>query len=122
MPKYDVAIVGAGLGGLAAAALLSGRKKRVIVLERSGSLDRALGVYEKDGYTSCAAPTYSYGFEQGGAFHELSSNLGIVHSVSVQSPCYQVALPDHRITIYADQGETLEELRREFPGEISMLM
>jgi len=122
MPKYDVAVVGAGLGGLAAAALLSSRKKKVIVLERGGPGERAVGVYEKDGYASCAAPTLSYGFERGGAFYELSSSLGIVHSVSVRSPCYQVALPDHRITIYADQGETLEELRREFPRESSMLM
>ena len=122
MPKYDVAVVGAGFGGLAAAALLSRKKKRVIVLERSGSVDSPVGVYEKDGYNSCAAPTLSYGFERGGAFYEFSSDLGIVHSVSVQSPCYQVALPDHRITIYADQGETLEELRREFPRETSMLM
>jgi phytoene dehydrogenase-like protein len=122
MPKYDVAIVGAGLGGLAAAALLSGKNKKVIVLERSGPGERAVGVYKKDGYASCAAPTLSYGFERGGAFDVLSSALRIVQSVSVQSPCYQVALPDHRITIYADQGETLEELRREFPRESSMLM
>ena len=122
MPKYDVAVVGAGLGGLAAAALLSSRKNKVIVLELSGPGERAVGAYEKDGYTSCAAPALSYGFARGGAFYELSSALGIVHSVSVQSPCYQVALPDHRITIYADQGETLEELRREFPREITMLM
>jgi hypothetical protein len=122
MPRYDVAIFGAGLGGLAAAALLSSKKKRVIVLERSGSIDKAVGVYEKDGYTSCVAPTVSYGFERGGAFYELSSVLGLVHSVSVQSPCYQVALPDHRITIYADQGETLEELSREFPKETTSLM
>lgn len=121
MPKYDVAVVGTGLGGLAVAALLASKKKRVIVIEHSGSVDRAVGVYQKDGYRSCAAPNFSYGFERGGAFYEFSSNLGIVHSVSVQSPCYQVALPNHRITIYADQGETLEELRREFPGEITVL-
>ena len=121
MPKYDVVIVGAGLGGLAVAALLSSKKKRVIVLERSRSVDRAVGVYESNGYTSCAAPNLSYGFERGGSFYELSSKLGIVQSVSVHSPCYQVALPDHRITIYTDQSETLEELRREFPREISPL-
>jgi NAD(P)-binding Rossmann-like domain len=122
MPKYDVAVIGAGLGGLAAAALLSSKMKKVIVLERNGPGERAVGVYAKDGYSSCAAPTLSYGFDRGGAFYELSSALALVHSVSVKSPCYQVALPDHRITIYADQGETLEELRREFPGEISLLM
>jgi len=122
MPKYDVAVVGAGLGGLAAAALLSTKKKRVIVLERSGSLDRAVGIYEKDGYSYCAAPSCSYGFERGGAFYELSANLGIVQSVSAQTPSYQVALPDHRISIYPDQTETLAELRREFPREVNMLM
>lgn len=122
MPKYDVAVVGAGLGGLAVAALLSGKKKKIIVIERGGSLSGAVGAYDRDGYSFYASPALSYGFERGGAFYTLSANLGIVHSVSVHSPCYQVALPDHRITIFADQGETLEELRREFPKEINALM
>jgi phytoene dehydrogenase-like protein len=122
VPKYDVAVVGAGLGGLAVAALLSEKKKRALVIERGESLNGAVGAYARDGYSFCASPALSYGFERGGAFHTLSANLGIVHSVSVQSPCYQVALPDHRITIFADQGETLEELRREFPKEANTLM
>ncbi|MCK9419471.1 MAG: NAD(P)-binding protein [Nitrospirae bacterium] len=121
MPKYDVAVVGAGLGGLAVAALLSSKKKRIIVIER-GSLNEAVGAFARDGYQFSASPALSYGFERGGAFYTLSANLGIVHSVSVKSPCYQVALPDHRITIFADQGETLEELRREFPTEIDSLI
>jgi phytoene dehydrogenase-like protein len=122
MPKYDVAVVGAGLGGLAAAALLSSQKKRVVVIERGGSLNGALGAYARDGYRFSASPVLSYGLERGGGVYDLSASLGIVHSVSVQSPCYQVALPDHRITIFADQGETLEELRREFPKEIKKLI
>jgi len=122
MPKYDAAVIGAGLGGLAAAALLSGKKKRIVVIERGGSLSGAVGAYDRDGYSFYASPAISYGFERGGAFYTLSANLGIVHGVSVQSPCYQVALPDHRISIFADQGETLEELRREFPKEINALI
>jgi len=122
MPKYDVAVVGAGLGGLAVAALLSSKKKRIIVIERGGSLNGAVGAYSRDGYRFSASSALSYGFERGGAFYTLSADLGIVHSVSAQSPCYQVALPDHRITIFADQGETLEELRREFPKEINTLI
>jgi hypothetical protein len=122
VPKYDVAVVGAGLGGLAVAALLSRKKKRIIIIERGGSLNGAVGSYSRDGYSFHASPALSYGFERGGAFYALSANLGIVHSVSVRSPSYQVALPDHRITIFADQGETLEELRREFPKEINTLI
>jgi hypothetical protein len=122
MSKYDAAVVGAGLGGLAVAALLSGKKKKIIVIEHGGSLSGAMGAYDRDGYNFSASPALSYGFERGGAFYALSANLGIVHSVSVHSPCYQVALPDRRITVFADQGETLEELRREFPKEINALM
>lgn len=122
MSKYDVAVVGAGLGGLAVAALLSSQKKRTIVIERNGSLNGAVGAYARDGYNFCASPALSYGFDRGGVFHDLTARLGIVQSVSVQSPCYQVALPDHRVTIFADQGETLEELRREFPKEINSLI
>jgi hypothetical protein len=122
MPKYDVAVVGAGLGGLAVAALLSRKKKKIIVIERGGSLSGPIGAYDRDGFSFSASPALSYGFERGGAFYTLSADLGIVHNVSVHSPCYQVALPDHRITIFADQGETLEELRREFPKEINALI
>jgi hypothetical protein len=121
MPKYDIAVVGAGLGGLAVAALLSGKRKKIIVIERGESLDRAVGAYTRDGYRFCASPALSYGFDRGGVFYTLFEDLGIVQSVSAQSPCYQVALPDHRITIFADHRETLEELRREFPGEIDTL-
>ena len=122
MPKYDAAVVGAGLGGLAVAALLSGKKKRVIVLEHGGSLDGAVGAYTRDGYRFHASPALSYGFDPGGAFHALSAQIGIVQAAAVRSPCYQVALPDHRITIFADQAETLEELGREFPREINALI
>ncbi len=121
MPKYDAAVVGAGLGGLAVAALLSVKKKKVVVIEHGASLDGAVGAYARDGYSFHASPELSYGFDRGGAFHTLAADLGIVQGVAVRSPCYQVALPDHRITIFADQAETVEELRREFPGEIDTL-
>jgi phytoene dehydrogenase-like protein len=120
MLKYDVAVMGAGLGGLAAAALLSCKNKRTIVIEQGTSSD-ACGVVEKDGFIFSLGPALSYGFERGGALQELAAVLGIEHKVSVPSPCYQVALPDHRITVYANPAETLEELRREFRSEIDAI-
>lgn len=121
MQKYDVAVVGAGLGGLAVAALLVHQNKKIIVLERGVSLDDAVGVFRKDGFTFSVAPALSYGFEPGGRLHELSAHLGIVQQTSVHSPCCQVALPDRRITLYTEWSDTLEELRREFPKEINAL-
>ena len=121
MHKYDVAVIGAGLGGLAAAALLSSKRKKTIVIEQGISLRDAWGTVEKDGFVFSVGPALSYGFEQGGTLQELSARLGIEQKVSVRSRCYQVALPDHRITVYADPAETLEELRREFRTEIDAL-
>jgi len=121
MPNYDVAVIGAGLGGLAAAALLSSKQKKTIVIEQGPSLHGAWGEVEKDGIVFSVGSDLSYGFERGGELHELSAVLGIDQKVSVPSPCYQVALPDHRITVYANPDETLEELRREFRREIDTI-
>lgn len=122
MPKYELAVVGAGLGGLAAAALVSRKNRKTIVLDPGDSAGGTLGVQEKDGFVFSPGPTLSFGFERGGALQKLNEVLGIAQHASIQSPCYQVALPDRRITIYAEQSETLEELRREFPREIDVII
>lgn len=43
-------------------------------------------------------------------------------NASLRSPCFQVALPDRRITVSAEQSETLDELQREFPAEIDRIV
>jgi glycine/D-amino acid oxidase-like deaminating enzyme len=118
VPKYDVAVVGAGLGGLVAAALLSKKGKKTILLEPGEEIGGALAVFQTQGFRFSTGTTLTFGFERGGALERVYSELGIAHSASVLSPCYQVALPDHRINIYAENGETLVELQREFPREI----
>ena len=118
MPKYDVAVVGAGLGGLVAAALLSRKGKKVVLLEPSEEIGGTLAVFQAQGFRFSTGTTLTFGFERGGALERLYSELGLAHSASVLSPCYQVALPDRRINIYAENSETIDELRREFPREI----
>jgi hypothetical protein len=122
VPKYDLAVVGAGLGGLAAAALASRRNKKTIVLEPGDAVGGALGIFKKNGFVFCPGPTLSFGFVRGGALQRLNESLGITQNASLRSPCYQVALPDRRITVYAEQPETLDELRREFPNEIDRIV
>ncbi len=118
MPKYDVAVIGAGIAGLAAAALLRRSGKNVVILDPA---DRAGGVVasaEAEGFRFTSGPVLTYGFEQGGAFSTLYAALGLGREAERIAPFYQVILPDRRITVSPDHQETLEELRREFPGEI----
>lgn len=122
MPKYDVAVVGAGLGGLAAAALLTGKGRKVLLIDPAPEAGGTLAVHRKNGFRLQPGPSLSYGFEPGGVFRALYSELGIPQQATMVSPSYQVALPDRRVTVYADCEGTLEELRREFPGEIDRLV
>ncbi len=121
MTSYDLAVVGSGIAGLAAAATASKIGKRTILFEPGQLAGGSLASFHKDGFVFAPGPTVLYGFERGGVFQSLAERLSMGHQASLRSPCYQVALPDRRITVSAEQSETLEELRREFPREIDRI-
>ena len=122
MREYDAAVVGAGLGGLTAAALLSVKGKKVVVSTAASSLPEALGMAEKDGFLFCPGPALTYGYEPDGAFRRLFNDLNVGYMAPDRPARYHVALPDRRIAVSADREETLEELGREFPGEFRAIV
>ncbi len=117
MRKFDAAVVGIDLGGLAAAALLSKSGKKVIASTPGTSLAEALGSMKKESFSFFHGPALSHGFEQGGMFQQLLAELDINEIAPAQAASYQVALPDKRVTVSSDPEETLEDLRREFPRD-----
>lgn len=121
MHQYDLAVAGAGLGGLAAAALFSARGKKVLVSSPHPSLAEALGAVAANGFFFSSGPALLHGFEPGGAFNKFLRDAGIHDWEPAHTAVYQVALPDRRITVFSNQEETLDELRREFPREIQSL-
>ncbi len=121
MGQYDVAIIGANFGGLASAALLGTRGKKSFLCTPQPSLADTLGKVEHKGFSFLRGPSLSYGFEPGGAFHQLFADLNIVHMTPALADSYQVALPDRRITVSSQFDATLDELRREFPREIKTI-
>lgn len=121
MPTYDLAVAGAGLGGLAAAALASAKGKKVVVSSPHASLAGALGATAADGFLFSSGPAFLHGFEPGGVFHQFFRDSGIHDWEPAHAAVYQVALPDRRITVFSNEEETLDELRREFPREFQSL-
>ncbi len=115
--QFDLAVVGADLGVLAAAALLSTKGKKVVVCTSAASLPAALGRGDRQGFCFSSHPSLTYGFEDGGAIHRLLMELGIGDLAPAHATDYQIAFPDRRLTVSAKQEETLEELRREFPKD-----
>ncbi|MEA4906818.1 MAG: NAD(P)/FAD-dependent oxidoreductase [Anaerolineaceae bacterium] len=50
MSDYDVIVIGAGLGGISAGALLARQGRRVLVLEQSERIGGCCSTFEKDGF------------------------------------------------------------------------
>jgi hypothetical protein len=117
VPKYDIACVGAGMAGLAVAALLTKAGKTVCLIDPSDNAGGCVAAQEISGFRFTAGPTITYGFESGGILQKLCSDLGLSAGAASSFPGFQVVLPGHRITVFADPRETLEELVREFPDE-----
>jgi phytoene dehydrogenase-like protein len=114
---YDVAVVGAGLGGLTTAGLLARAGRSVILLERS---QRAGGVcqdLEIDGHRFEVGTTFLSGFGPGGPLAMLCQRLGVSLPIKECDPVFQVALPNHRVGLWTQPESWRREIRREFPDE-----
>jgi phytoene dehydrogenase-like protein len=114
---YDVAVVGAGIGGLATAGLLARVGRSVILLDRAtrpGGVCQDLTI---DGHRFEVGATLLSGFGPGGPLAMLCQRLGISLPVTEADPAFQVALPNHRISLWTQPEAWWREIRREFPDE-----
>ncbi|MCP3027462.1 NAD(P)/FAD-dependent oxidoreductase [Halobacillus sp. A5] len=113
---YDAAIVGAGFGGLTAAAELSKQGCKVVVFEASNELGGSAGKYDRGGYRFQAGATVGMGFEEGGVFHSLYQSLGIrLPPMTLLNPIMDIHLPDRTIHYFRDRHEWYTEIERQFP-------
>lgn len=71
--KYDVAIVGSGIGGLSAGALLGRRGYKILVVESSGCLGGRCSTEEYEGFK---LTTGAIGIHRGGAIDDVYKEVG----------------------------------------------
>jgi phytoene desaturase len=119
MADYDVIVIGAGLGGMTAGALLAKQGRRTLVLEQSDKIGGCCSTYEHGGYRFDVGATL---LEILGPFVSAFEKLGTTFWDEVRlipcDPVFNIIFPDgSRMTYPASIEEKAEIISRISPED-----
>ena len=117
--RVDAVVVGAGLGGLAAAVVLAGEGRRVVLLEQHSLPGGYATGFQRGPYRFDVSLHALNGLAPGGGADALYRELGIWDRVRLHrlDPLYRLRLPDCEVVAHADWFRYESELIGHFPGQ-----
>lgn len=116
---YRVVVIGAGIGGLTAAALLARRGYCVRLFDQALVPGGCASTFRRRGFTFDVGATQVAGLEPGGIHHRIFSELEIDLPPAVPcDPACAVYLPGEAepIRVWRDPAKWKAERQRQFPG------
>src|SRR6516225_3718356 len=109
----DVAVIGAGIAGMATASRLQARGLSTIVFEAHGQPGGCAGFYRRRGFAFDVGATTLVDFEAEGVGGELLRSIGMPPLHGEALPGYRAWLPDRVVTLFRDsKAWTRERLAR----------
>lgn len=117
--ECDVIIIGAGLSGLTAAALLAKRGLSVTVIEAQYKPGGSCGIFKRNDVVFEQGAAMLYGFGEMGfnphrfVFNALEEPIEVIK----HDELYAINFGEHRIVFYEDMALFIEELVKVFPSE-----
>jgi C-3',4' desaturase CrtD len=114
-----VVVIGAGIGGLTAAALLAHRGYRVLLLDQAVVPGGCASTFQRRGFTFDVGATQVAGLEPGGIHHRIFSELEIDPPAATPcDPACAVFLPGETtpINVWRDPDRWRAERKQQFPG------
>ncbi len=116
MEIFDYAVVGGGIGGVLASALLSKLGRAVILFESLSYLGGCAGTFKKDGFNYNAGATTITGLEEPMPLGKILSFLEVSPPLKEHSISMQVLVKDKKINLWSDSERLLQELDNNFKG------
>ena len=119
MADYDVIVIGAGLGGLSAGAILAKQGRKVLVLEQADQVGGCCSSFKKDGYHFDVGASIFEAEEMFDAiFQALGSSLYEEVELLPCDPIYSTIYEDgSRLNIPTDQEATMETIAEIAPED-----
>jgi all-trans-retinol 13,14-reductase len=123
MTKYDVVIIGSGMGGLCCAYILAKEGKRVCVLEKNRQIGGSLQIYSRDKTIFETGVHYLGGLDEGQNLNTYFNYFGLMKELKLQKldqNAYDVISfkDDERLYPHAQGYDNfIEQLAQLFPHE-----
>lgn len=117
--KYDIIIIGSGLGGLECAYILSRAGKRVLLLEREKQAGGCIQSYKRNGRTYDTGFHYVGGLAEGQSLHAAFRYLGLLRLPwkRLDKEFDRVTIGNRTFAFSQGYDDFVQTLASEFPGE-----
>jgi all-trans-retinol 13,14-reductase len=126
MKKYDVVIIGSGLGGLICGYILSKNGFKVAILEKHYQIGGCLQTFERKGVTFDTGMHYIGSMGKGQILYRIFKYLDLLKDVTVhqldENGFEHISFNDREYRFATGYGNFVDTLSKSFPGERKTLL